>query len=71
MYDHHREYSTALEMCEEVLNLDPQNQKAIFVTAESYCGIGNVDKCQEYLEKCRSELAEDEKCNIGLIQLKI
>ena len=56
----------ALDTCKEVLQLDPNNFKAIFRAAECHSELGNVDECIVYLEKCRKEYASEQKCKIML-----
>jgi tetratricopeptide (TPR) repeat protein len=54
------QFDKAIRRLENVLSLQPENTEALFLLAESYVGLGEIDKAIETLEKCR-DLIENEQ----------
>lgn len=53
------QYDKAIKRLEKVLSLQPENTEALFLLAEAYGGMGEMDKAIETLIKCR-DLIENE-----------
>lgn len=54
------QFDKAIRRLENVLSLQPENTEALFLLAESYIGLGEVDKAIKTLEKCL-DLIENEQ----------